>query len=205
PVRKSFSCRTGVLRCPWTSWPAVSGVASGELFDELQQCRVVETSVALILEGCKELGHLCTDRDRHADLTCGVCDDTHVLVVQGGAKTRFEVALAHPGPLAPQNGAARQTGTENLEGGTGVHIVGLQEDQRLGQELKVARGHELVGGLDRLSGTAGPDQNGCAAQSVEDGAGCIEVPVTATDHDGERGIDRSGPATTDWGVQDTQA
>src|SRR5699024_11266241 len=58
---------------------------------------------------------------------------------------------------------------------------------------------------DRLSGTAGPDQNGCAAQSVEDGAGCIEVPVTATDHDGERGIDRSGPATTDWGVQDTQA
>src|SRR5699024_12067751 len=67
PVRKIFRGRTGVLRCPWTSWPAVSGVASGELFDELQQCRVVEPSVPLILEGCKELGHLCTDRDRHAD------------------------------------------------------------------------------------------------------------------------------------------
>src|SRR5699024_8926081 len=140
-VRKIFHGCAGTLRRPWTSWPAVSGVAAGEPFDELQQCRVVEPSVPLILECCKELGHLCTDRDRHADLTCGVCDDTHVLVVQSGAKPWFEVTLAHPGPLVPQNGAARQTGTENLEGRTGVHIVGFQEDQRLGQELKMARGH----------------------------------------------------------------
>ena len=69
--------------------------------------------------------------------------------------------------LLVQHLAAGQPAAEDLQRGVGVDAVGLQEDDRLGEQLDVAGDDQLVGGLDGLPGAGGSDVHDGLADGLE--------------------------------------
>src|ERR1700761_6700992 len=67
-------------------------LSSGELLDQLEQGRVVQAAVALGLQRGDQLGGHRPERYHHSGFARGGGDDAQVLVVQGDAKARGEVA-----------------------------------------------------------------------------------------------------------------
>ena len=118
-----------------------------------------------------------------------------------GANSRAE----HPGGLAVQDRAAGEAAGEHLDRGVGVHAVGLEEDDRLGDQLDGAGHDELVGGLDRLAGAGRADVHDGPADDVQQRPGPLDVGRGTADHDRQRGLDRAGLAAADRCVDDPDA
>src|SRR6266545_4828592 len=129
-----------------------AGLASGELLDEQQQRGVVEAAVTLCPQRRDKLGHHRTERDDHARFARRRLHDAEILVVQVDAESRLELAGQHPGRLAFEDRVAGQAPGEHLDRGFHVHAVGLEEHDRLRDQLDRAGHDQLVGRLDRLPG-----------------------------------------------------
>src|SRR5215470_8969107 len=124
---------------------------AGQLLDQLEEGGMVQPAVPLRVERPDELRDERAQRDRHAGLAGGRRDDAHVLVVQRDAEPGREVAGQHAGRLAVEDRVAGQAACEDLDGRLGVDAVGLEEDDRLCDELDGPAHDELVGRLDGLA------------------------------------------------------
>src|SRR4029079_16107612 len=138
----------------------LSFVSAGQLADRLEQRRMVKTAVSLRLERRDQLRDGGAERDHHAGFAGGGGDDAHVLVVQRDPEAGLEVAGQHGGALALEHGAAGQPAAQHPQRRLGVDAVGLEEHDRLGQQLQVARHDELVRGRERLTRDRAPARMG---------------------------------------------
>src|SRR5579871_5159758 len=86
----------------------MSLLPSGQLSDQLEQRRMIESAVTLRLERGDELRGDRAERDHHAGLAGRGGDDPHVLVVQRDPETRLEVTGQHRRALALDHRAAGQ-------------------------------------------------------------------------------------------------
>src|SRR6201996_9853521 len=75
-------------------------LSSGQLLNQLEQGRVVESAVALGLQRGDQLGGHGPERDHHPGFARGGGDDAQVLVVQRDAEAGGEIAGQHGGTLA---------------------------------------------------------------------------------------------------------
>ena len=166
---------------------------------------MIQPAVALRVERPDELRDDRAQRDRHPGLTGGRCDDAHVLVVQRDAETRREVPREHAARLAVEDRVAGQAAGEYLDGRPGVNAVGLKEDDRLGDQLDDPAHYELVGRLDGLAGTGGPDVHDRPAHHLQQRPRRRDVGRLAAHHDRQHALDRALLAAGHRGVQDPEA
>src|SRR5699024_1672308 len=118
-------------------------VLAGELLDDGEQTRVVESAVALLDRRGHELGDGRAERDRHTGLAGGGGDDAHVLVVQLQAESGIEGAVEHLLPLLIEDLGAGESAAEHLERRGGLDSVGFEEDHGLGEQTDVSGDDEL--------------------------------------------------------------
>src|SRR6201996_2529742 len=102
-------------------------LSSGQLLDQFEQRRVVQTAVTLGLQRRDQLGRGGSQGDHPPGFAGGGGDDAEVLVVQGDAETGGEVAGQHGRSLALQHRAAGQAAAQHAQGGLGVDAVSLRE------------------------------------------------------------------------------
>ena len=166
---------------------------------------MVQCAIAIGHRGCHELRHNSAERRNHTGLAGGGRDDAEVLVVQLDAETGIEVALQHLRSFLVEHRRAGQSAAQHLHRGVDIHAVGLQEGDRFGEQLDIAGDDQLVGGLDRLARTVGPDVDDGLADDVENRLGRGEIVVGRTDHDRQRGVLGAGLTTGHGCVDDAQA
>jgi len=93
---------------------------------------------------------------------------------------------------------------EHGERGAHVDVVRLEEDDRLGEQLKVPGDDQLVGGLDGLAAPGGPDVYDGATHHLQQWAGELDVRSLAPDHDRQFCLDGAGLSAADRCVDDPQ-
>src|SRR5690606_15907040 len=157
-------------------------LAPGEAGGGAEEAGVVQGPVARGAGGGHELGDEGAHRGDDALLAGGGGEDPQVLVVEVDAEARLEVAVEHLARLLVEHAA------EHLDRRGGVHAVGLEEDDGLGEEGDVPGDDELVGGLDGLPGAGRADVDDRPADGPEDLLGRGEVLLRAADHDRQRRV-----------------
>jgi hypothetical protein len=187
---------------PYSVSPAAS---AGQPLDAEEQRPVVEPPVALGPQGRHQLGDHGAERDDGAGRPGRVEHDAEVLVVQVDPEAGGELAGEHRGALAVQHRAAGQPAAEHPQAGRGIHPAGLQQHDRLGDELDGAGHDELVGGLDELPRPGRPDVHDRRADRRKDRLRSVEVRVRSTDHDGQCALDGALLAAGHRGVQGSDA
>ena len=133
-----------------------SGGAARQLSNQLQQAGVVQAAVAARDHGGDQLADDCTERDSHAGLAGRAVTMPMSLWCRASRKPGLNSPASMRRALAGQHGAASQAAAEHLQRRLHVDAVRLEEHDRLGDQLDVARDDELVGGLDGLPRPAGP-------------------------------------------------